>query len=38
MGYYKAWASEEQRANYLLWRTSGTYRHFDPMMVLLYHP
>jgi murein DD-endopeptidase MepM/ murein hydrolase activator NlpD len=37
MGYYKAWASEEQRANYLLWRTSGTYRHFDPMTVLMYH-
>lgn len=38
MGYYKAWASEEQRANYLLWRTSGTYRHFDPMTVLSYRP
>jgi murein DD-endopeptidase MepM/ murein hydrolase activator NlpD len=38
MGYYKAWASEEQRANYLLWRTSGTYRHFDPMTVLSYQP
>jgi murein DD-endopeptidase MepM/ murein hydrolase activator NlpD len=37
MGYYKAWASEDQRANYLLWRTSGTYRHFDPMTVLMYH-
>jgi len=36
MGYYKAWATEEQRANYLLWRTSGTYRHFDPMTVLMY--
>ncbi len=38
MGYYKAWATEEQRANYLLWRTSGTYRHFDPMTVLTYRP
>jgi murein DD-endopeptidase MepM/ murein hydrolase activator NlpD len=38
MGYYKAWASEEQRSNYLLWRTSGTYRHFDPMTVLSYRP
>ena len=36
MGYYKARASEEQRSNYLLWRTSGTYRHFDPMTVLMY--
>jgi murein DD-endopeptidase MepM/ murein hydrolase activator NlpD len=36
MGYYKAWASDEQRANYLLWRISGTYRHFDPMILLSY--
>jgi len=36
MSYYKAWATDEQRSNYLLWRTSGTYRHFDPMTVLLY--
>ena len=33
MAYYKAWASDEQRANYLLWSTSGTFRHFDPMML-----
>jgi murein DD-endopeptidase MepM/ murein hydrolase activator NlpD len=36
MAYYKAWATDEQRANYLLWRISGTYRHFDPMLVLSY--
>lgn len=36
MSYYKVWATDEQRSNYLLWRTSGTYRHFDPMTVLLY--
>ncbi len=37
MAYYKAWATDEQRSNYLLWRTSGTYRHFDPMTVFSYH-
>lgn len=31
MAYYKVWATDEQRENYLLWRTSGTYRHFDPL-------
>jgi murein DD-endopeptidase MepM/ murein hydrolase activator NlpD len=36
MAYYKVWATEEQRANYLLWRTSGTFRHFDPMSLLIY--
>jgi murein DD-endopeptidase MepM/ murein hydrolase activator NlpD len=33
MSYYKAWATDEQRANYLLWSTSGTFRHFDPMLL-----
>ena len=37
MAYYKIWATDEQRDNYLLWRTSGEYRHFDPMTVLSYH-
>jgi murein DD-endopeptidase MepM/ murein hydrolase activator NlpD len=34
IAYYKAWATEEQRANYLLWRTSGIFNHFDPMLLL----
>jgi len=34
MAYYKAWATDEQKANYLLWRTSGTFKHFDPMLLL----
>ncbi|OGO31122.1 MAG: hypothetical protein A2Z16_15725 [Chloroflexi bacterium RBG_16_54_18] len=34
MAYYKVWATDEQRDNYLLWRTSGIYRHFDPMTLL----
>ena len=33
MGYYKIWGTEEERANYLLWRISGEYRHFDPMVL-----
>ena len=35
MGYYKADDTEEERSNYLLWRTSWEFRHFDPMRVLL---
>jgi murein DD-endopeptidase MepM/ murein hydrolase activator NlpD len=38
MAYYKAWATDEERANYLLWSTSGTFRHFDPMTLLAKTP
>jgi murein DD-endopeptidase MepM/ murein hydrolase activator NlpD len=34
MGFYKADDTEEERSNYVLWRTSGQFRHFDPMQVL----
>jgi len=34
MGYYQADHTEQEKANYLLWRTSGTYQHFDPMWLL----
>lgn len=34
MGFYKADDTEEERSNYLLWRTSGEFRHLDPMRVL----
>ncbi len=34
MAYYLPWASQEERENYVLWRTSGVFRHFDPMLVL----
>lgn len=27
----------EERANYLLWRTSGIFVHFDPMQILSFH-
>ena len=34
MGYYQADHTEQEKANYLLWRTSGVYQHFDPMWLL----
>jgi murein DD-endopeptidase MepM/ murein hydrolase activator NlpD len=34
MAYYLAEHTAEERANYLLWATSGTFLHFDPMAVL----
>jgi len=34
MAYYSTAASEQERENYELWRTSGIYRHFDPMILI----
>lgn len=34
MGYYKAANTEEERSNYVRWRTGGEFNHFDPMLVL----
>jgi len=34
MAFYSTQASEVERENYVLWRTSGTFQHFDPMVVL----
>lgn len=34
MGYYLAGDTPEEQENYLLWRTSGAFRHFDPMQLL----
>jgi murein DD-endopeptidase MepM/ murein hydrolase activator NlpD len=34
LGFYKADDTEEERSNYLRWRTSGEFQHFDPMLVL----
>jgi murein DD-endopeptidase MepM/ murein hydrolase activator NlpD len=34
MDFYHTQTSEEERANYTLWRTSGVFRHFDPMLLL----
>lgn len=31
MAYYDTRTTEAERANYELWRTSGDFRHFDPM-------
>jgi murein DD-endopeptidase MepM/ murein hydrolase activator NlpD len=34
MGYYRAEATADQKRYYTLWRTSGIFRHFDPMALL----
>jgi murein DD-endopeptidase MepM/ murein hydrolase activator NlpD len=34
MRFYDTRASIEEMENYVLWRTSGVYRHFDPMFLL----
>jgi murein DD-endopeptidase MepM/ murein hydrolase activator NlpD len=34
MGYYQAQDTEEERKNYVRWRTGGEFLHFDPMLVL----
>lgn len=34
MAYYHVNTSEEERANYAAWRMSGTFRLFDPMILL----
>ncbi|MEA3440554.1 MAG: peptidoglycan DD-metalloendopeptidase family protein [Chloroflexota bacterium] len=34
MAFYHTQTTQEERSNYTLWRTSGTFRHFDPMILL----
>ena len=34
MGYYTAQATADEKEAYKLWRTSGVFQHFDPMLVL----
>jgi len=34
MGYYQATSTDQEKENYLRWRISGDFRHFDPMIVL----
>lgn len=34
MVYYDTGSSDTERANYELWRTSGDFRHFDPMSLI----
>jgi murein DD-endopeptidase MepM/ murein hydrolase activator NlpD len=34
MAYYDTRTTEQERANYELWRTSGEFRHFDPMFLI----
>jgi murein DD-endopeptidase MepM/ murein hydrolase activator NlpD len=33
MAYYSTQTTPEERANYERWRTSGDFRHFDPMLL-----
>ena len=34
MLFYSTRATQEEMENYVLWRTSGVFRHFDPMLLL----
>ena len=34
MAYYDTRTSEVERSNYELWRVSGEFRHFDPMVLI----
>lgn len=34
MAYYQVTTTEQERANYAAWRMSGTFRLFDPMILL----
>jgi murein DD-endopeptidase MepM/ murein hydrolase activator NlpD len=34
MAFYSTQTTQEERDNYVLWRMSGEFRHFDPMNVL----
>jgi murein DD-endopeptidase MepM/ murein hydrolase activator NlpD len=36
MRFYSTSATIEEMENYVLWRTSGVYRHFDPMDLFMY--
>jgi len=36
MMFYSTSATIDEMENYKLWRTSGVFRHFDPMMLLLF--
>jgi murein DD-endopeptidase MepM/ murein hydrolase activator NlpD len=33
MVFYETTATEEEMANYVLWRSSGTFKAFDPMII-----
>jgi murein DD-endopeptidase MepM/ murein hydrolase activator NlpD len=38
MAYYTSQASQQERDNYVLWRMSGVFQHFDPMILLGGYP
>ncbi|MGB9673475.1 MAG: hypothetical protein ACPL3P_04995, partial [Anaerolineales bacterium] len=33
MAYYTKDATSEERSAYLWWRTSGNFKHFDPLLI-----
>jgi len=37
MRFYDTRATQEEMDNYVLWRTSGVFRHFDPMVLFSYY-
>jgi murein DD-endopeptidase MepM/ murein hydrolase activator NlpD len=37
MAYYDTRTTEAERSNYELWRTSGVFRHFDPVALISYY-
>lgn len=37
MRFYDTRATQEEMDNYVLWRTSGIFQHFDPMRLLSYY-
>ena len=38
MLFYSTRATQAEMDNYVLWRTSGVFQHFDPMRLLSYRP
>ncbi len=38
IAYYRADTTEAERANYQLWRMSGTFHLLDPLTLLTFHP
>jgi murein DD-endopeptidase MepM/ murein hydrolase activator NlpD len=37
MAYYSTRTTEQERTNYEIWRTSGEFRHFDPMILIEFY-
>jgi hypothetical protein len=37
MSYYSTQTTPDERANYIRWRTSGDFIHFDPLLLYKLH-